>query len=197
VAEWYEMVDWVQIGIQFGAVGLGAFLGFIFAISLDRRQKEEKIKERRKQTVSSLLTELHDMKNALKKSMQTKPIGWDPIKHDFSGHYFSLSFSSFDSTINAGDLTLLPPETQMKLSHLKNYFHDYNLIVNQILTFNTTSVFTSQLADQTATILNTNLNIRTSEIKNKINDAITNLKKIEKAISSLEKKRKFLILSLI
>jgi len=113
VAEWYEMVDWVQIGIQFIAVGLGAFLGFLFGMGLERTKRGKEKKDVLKATIKSLIRELEINETQLKKAGRTKE------EDSFDPKMFLDS--AFQSSVNTGNFYLLNITIQQQLQMLYSY----------------------------------------------------------------------------
>ena len=169
-------IDWLdQFIIPLFATLIGVLAGFLLAILGNKRFKKSELKQTQKNLVKSLIAELNDMKKVLEKDRDTNPIKWKEAEHEFSGHYFTISFSSFDNAINSGELSLLPPDLQVKLSHINNKFQDYSKLIDQILTFHTTAVFASNLATKTANVLVKNVNSRFDSIKNDIEEFVPKL----------------------
>ena len=107
------MVDYLEISLQFVAVGVGAFLGFLGGMRLERTKKREEKKDILKATINSFIRELEINETELKKAGRTK--------EDDSFDPKAFLDSAFQSSVNTGNFYLLNITIQQQLQMLYSY----------------------------------------------------------------------------
>jgi len=115
VTEWYELVDWVQVGIQFGTIVLAVGLGLVGAMWWDRRKKTENEKITRNNTLDSLLDELEDAKEGVDRFMNDR-LEWNQANLNFKGEKPWILKSAYETAINSGNFSLLERSLQTEIS---------------------------------------------------------------------------------
>lgn len=118
-------MDWLIFFPELIGAGIGAFLGFLFAVRVERQSRREEDVEERKSVLESLLQELDYNYSVLGDNslILVKILHDGKIKVDTN----PLITSMFQSIVASGKLTLLPPLLQFKLA-------DYHARSNSIMT---------------------------------------------------------------
>ena len=134
MTEWYELVDWVQVGIQFGAGVLAVGLGLVGAMWWDRRKKTENEKITRNNTLDSLLDELEDAKKGVDRFMKDR-LEWDQDNLDFKGEKPWILKPAYETAINSGNFSLLERSLQTEISKAYLSIDAVNFYCNLVRTF--------------------------------------------------------------
>lgn len=117
-------MDWSIFFPELIGAGVGAFLGFLFGVRIERKSRREEDVEERKSVIESLLQELDYNFHVLGDNslIVVKLLHDGKIKVETN----PLLTSMFRSIVASGKLTLLPPLLQFKLA-------DYNARSNSIM----------------------------------------------------------------
>jgi len=118
--------------IQLFATLIGAFVGFGLAIFWEWKAKHTELKNLKKRILDSMLSEIIQMQEGLKKE---KALHWDHKTRDFVGFYTTSSFTSFDTALHSGNLVHFSTELQIKLAILNNSIKREQMFTAEMLTF--------------------------------------------------------------
>jgi len=119
------VVDYLEISLQFVAVGVGAFLGFLFGMWLERTKRGKEKKDVLKAMINSIIRELEINETLLKKAAR--------IKEEDSFDPKTFLDSAFRSSVNTGNFYLLSITIQQQLQMLYSYIKRANKLEDWIV----------------------------------------------------------------
>lgn len=174
---------WMDFWVQLLATLIGVGIGFGLPLFVDWIKKDQRIKETKKRILSAIIEELESSKNGLEDPKFQKTImSWHGKPDGFVGGYLIITNPAYDSAINSGEFSLLPPATQTELGECYNKLIDFSEIMKKMLDFYTTPVFTTDLADKQAEKLLNNFHTRLSNLIKSINDILPKLKNLRDSL---------------
>lgn len=170
-----------ELGVLLVATTIGAFLGFISTILIDRYKKQQDLLADKINLIDLLYTEIRKIKaDAENPNNGMVDIEWDELNNEFKGNYGLASLPVLSSSINSGHFLLLSSDLQSTLSTVNDRIQHYNWFIKQMLTFYMSPVYTNPiLAKREAT----KLIISVKKIQK------TLLESFQKTITGLENER--------
>ncbi len=111
---------------------IGAFLGFLSALLAYKLIKRKEDKDVKQKTIDSLSEELKQDQNKIKYN----PNIWEEVSAEhWKGSDTVMSTTAFESVVNSGHFSLLPPTLQSKTSDLYIQINSCNSATIEILNF--------------------------------------------------------------
>ena len=131
----------IEVTIQLLSTLVGVLVGFVVAMTWDRKKKHEEIQETKNHIIDALIEELKTIQNGFSDKEKIGNMRWNGTKHEFQGSFPIMSTPAYESAINSGNFSLLSTPLQTEVGTLYLAIHCCNSLVEQILKFYTTSIF--------------------------------------------------------
>ncbi len=178
------------IGAGFGAV-VGAYFGLKLARNWDREKKKEEESEIKNRVLDAIIEELKSFQPMVEpQSKKFAKLDWNSNDRDFTGIYITISTPAFQSAVNSGNFSLLPPLLQTELGQVYITLDECKLLNDQAENFYATGIFASNPSNT----LNREANRICSTFNNKIADLRGELNKVIPKLESakeIPKQKKF------
>jgi hypothetical protein len=132
-----EPISDVVVPLIVAVIGasVGAYFGLRFARNWDREKRKEEIAETRNHVIGSLITEATSNKEQLSLPAAQAKLG--PSGKLSIGIFVLGTEVAFQSAVNSGNFSLLPPDIQTRLGALYSRLEVYNTFTLQIQNWNT------------------------------------------------------------
>ncbi|GEM_PF-2365134 len=168
-------LEWLEFGRDLLAVGVGAFLGYLFARWADREKSKEEIGRIKNHMINSISEELKVIEKALGDTSQPVDVTWNNTNRRFEGSYMMMSTPAFEAAVNSGNFTLLSTSLQTYLSTIYLTIQGCNIYTQEIVRFYTAPIYTTERAEGEANRLVSAMNGKLSELRKEIPEVLPEL----------------------
>jgi hypothetical protein len=174
---------WEDLIVQLVATLVGVIIGFIVAMAWDRKKDKEEQDRTLSLILDAIIEELKSIQKPLNDPNKPPKFQWKQSDHDFDGIHISVLTPAFESAVNSGNFSLLPPPLQTELGYVYLTLSDTKTFNDQIMTFYTTPIYTDNvLSSREAKKLCINYNDSVQKLRQEINEVIPKLESLRNSL---------------